>query len=90
MAGTDTLLPIEVEEFLSWMVAEKGRSANTLAAYRRDLADYAAFLTKRKRRRAGTHARPADVPATCTPAAILVSRSVPLAMTQSAEAWRNI
>ena len=30
-------LPIEVEEFLSWMVAEKGRSANTIAAYRRDL-----------------------------------------------------
>ena len=30
-------LPIEIEEFLSWMVAEKGRSANTIAAYRRDL-----------------------------------------------------
>jgi integrase/recombinase XerD len=40
MPGTDTLLPIEVEEFLSWMVAEKGRSANTLAAYRRDLQSY--------------------------------------------------
>ncbi|NND75531.1 MAG: tyrosine recombinase XerD [Ilumatobacter sp.] len=39
-----TLLPIEVEEFLSWMVAEKGRSANTLAAYRRDLSGYSDWL----------------------------------------------
>ncbi len=38
-------LPLEVEEFLSWMVAEKGRSANTLAAYRRDLGAYATWLT---------------------------------------------
>ena len=30
-------LPLEAEEFLAWMVAEKGGSANTLAAYRRDL-----------------------------------------------------
>ena len=37
-------LPIEIEEFLSWMVAEKGRSANTIAAYRRDLAAYAEWL----------------------------------------------
>ena len=39
-----TPLPIEVEEFLSWMVAEKGRSANTIAAYRRDLAAYCDWL----------------------------------------------
>ena len=37
-------LPIEVEEFLSWMVAEKGRSANTIAAYRRDLGAYCDWL----------------------------------------------
>lgn len=37
-------LPIEVEEFLSWMVAEKGRSANTIVAYRRDLASYCDWL----------------------------------------------
>jgi integrase/recombinase XerD len=37
-------LPIEIEEFLSWMVAEKGRSANTIAAYRRDLAAYSEWL----------------------------------------------
>jgi len=42
-----SLLPIEVEEFLSWMVAEKGRSANTIAAYRRDLSSYCAWLTER-------------------------------------------
>lgn len=42
-------LPIEVEEFLSWMVAEKGRSTNTLAAYRRDLASYTAWLHERDR-----------------------------------------
>jgi integrase/recombinase XerD len=37
-------LPIEIEEFLSWMVAEKGRSSNTVAAYRRDLAAYSEWL----------------------------------------------
>lgn len=37
-------LPLEVEEFLAWMLAEKGRSANTLAAYRRDLRSYQAWL----------------------------------------------
>jgi integrase/recombinase XerD len=38
-------MPIEVEEFLSWMVAEKGRSANTIAAYRRDLGTYCEWLS---------------------------------------------
>ncbi len=37
-------LPIEVEEFLSWLLTERGRSANTLAAYRRDLLAYTAWL----------------------------------------------
>lgn len=45
---TALALPIEAEEFLSWMVAEKGRSANTLAAYRRDLTGYCAWLDTRK------------------------------------------
>lgn len=40
-------LPLAVEEFLSWMVAEKGRSANTLAAYRRDLRGYVVWLAER-------------------------------------------
>ena len=39
-----TLLPIEIEEFLSWMATERGRSANTLAAYRRDLVGYVSWL----------------------------------------------
>jgi integrase/recombinase XerD len=39
-----TLLPIEVEEFLSWMLTERGRSRNTLDAYRRDLTAYHAWL----------------------------------------------
>ncbi|MDG1267873.1 MAG: tyrosine recombinase XerD [Ilumatobacter sp.] len=39
-------LPLEAEEFLSWMLAEKGRSANTLGAYRRDLRSYVAWLTE--------------------------------------------
>ena len=38
------MLPLEVEEFLSWMVAEKGRAPNTLAAYRRDLSGYCEWL----------------------------------------------
>ena len=35
---------MEVEEFLSWMASERGRSANTLSAYRRDLDGYSAWL----------------------------------------------
>lgn len=38
------LLPIEVEEFLSWMASERGRSRNTVAAYRRDLTGYTEWL----------------------------------------------
>jgi integrase/recombinase XerD len=40
-------LPLEMEEMLSWLGVERGRSANTLAAYRRDLAAYSEFLTGR-------------------------------------------
>ncbi len=36
-----------LEAFLEMMSAERGASPNTLSAYRRDLADYAAFLGKR-------------------------------------------
>lgn len=41
-------LPAEVEEFLTWLGVEKGRSANTLAAYRRDLTTYWEFLVARR------------------------------------------
>lgn len=40
-------LPLEAEEFLGWLVAERGRSTNTVAAYRRDLRAYAAWLGER-------------------------------------------
>ena len=38
-------LPLPAEEFLSWLAVERGRSVNTLAAYRRDLAAYTAWLS---------------------------------------------
>jgi integrase/recombinase XerD len=38
------LTPLEVEEFLTWLSAERGRSANTLSAYRRDLRVYVGWL----------------------------------------------
>ncbi|MDQ3738184.1 MAG: tyrosine recombinase XerD [Actinomycetota bacterium] len=37
-------LPLEVEEFLSWLATERGRSTNTLRAYRADLVRYGAWL----------------------------------------------
>jgi integrase/recombinase XerD len=40
-------LPVEAEEFLTWLAVERGRSTNTLAAYRRDLRGYAAWLAAR-------------------------------------------
>jgi len=41
-------LPVEAEEFLSWLAVERGRSLNTLAAYRRDLVAYVEFLAGRE------------------------------------------
>jgi integrase/recombinase XerD len=46
-AGRAAPLPIPAEEFLTWLSVERGRSANTLAAYRRDLAAYTAWLGDR-------------------------------------------
>ncbi len=37
-------LSLPAEELLSWLAVEKGRSANTLAAYRRDLMSYESWL----------------------------------------------
>lgn len=37
-------LPLEVEDFLVWLASERGRAANTLAAYRRDLRAYCRHL----------------------------------------------
>ncbi|MEL7210881.1 MAG: site-specific integrase, partial [Actinomycetota bacterium] len=41
---TDGSLPLEAEDFLIWLASERGRSPNTLAAYRRDLRQYQAHL----------------------------------------------
>ncbi len=40
-------LSLETEEFLVWMSSERGRSRNTLQAYRRDLQQYQAWLDAR-------------------------------------------
>jgi integrase/recombinase XerD len=37
-------LSLESEDFLVWLAAERGRSKNTIAAYRRDLGAYEAWL----------------------------------------------
>lgn len=37
-------LPVEVTDLLVWLRVERGRSANTLAAYRNDLRSYVAWL----------------------------------------------
>ncbi|MCU0269084.1 MAG: site-specific tyrosine recombinase XerD [Acidimicrobiales bacterium] len=39
-------LPLEVEEFLTWLAVERGRSRNTVSAYRRDLRAYLAWLAE--------------------------------------------
>ncbi len=38
------VLPLDAEEYLAWLAVERGRSANTLSAYRRDLAAYSRWL----------------------------------------------
>ena len=48
MPALGSPLPPPAEEFLTWLAVEKGRSANTLAAYRRDLAAYVEFLGGRR------------------------------------------
>jgi integrase/recombinase XerD len=40
-------LPVEVEEFLTWLAVERGRAPSTLSAYRRDLRRYATWLGDR-------------------------------------------
>lgn len=40
-------LPLEIEEFLVWLSSERGRSRNTIQAYRRDLEQYQAWMRER-------------------------------------------
>lgn len=49
MAGGDDDLPVEVVDLLTWLRVERGRSANTLAAYRNDLRAYVLWLDERGR-----------------------------------------
>ncbi len=41
-----SLLPLEVEDFLLWLTSERGRTSNTVTAYRRDLLRYVEFLNR--------------------------------------------
>jgi len=48
MASSPAIHPARrIEAFLEMLSAERGAAANTLSSYRRDLADYTAFLTKK-------------------------------------------
>lgn len=42
-------LPLDVEDFLIWLAAERGRSRNTLMAYRRDLTGFCGWLDQQGR-----------------------------------------
>jgi integrase/recombinase XerD len=46
-ADDPELLPLDVEEWLSWLATEKGRAASTLEAYRRDARRWCAWLRAR-------------------------------------------
>lgn len=57
---SDASLPLDVDEYLAWLVAERGRSANTVAAYRRDLVNYVAWLSAQRLDPASVTARDID------------------------------
>ena len=40
------ILPLEVEDFLTWLASEKGRATTTLNAYRRDITAFVGWLTE--------------------------------------------
>ena len=46
-AVDDEMVPLEVEEWLSWLATEKGRARSTLAAYRRDARRWWSWLRQR-------------------------------------------
>jgi integrase/recombinase XerD len=43
------ILPDAAEDYLTWLVVEKGRASNTIAGYRHDLVQYCEFLDERGR-----------------------------------------
>jgi len=61
LAASPTPLSVGAEEYLSWLAVEKGRSPNTLSAYRRDLLAYESSL--RGAGRTPQEATPGDVEA---------------------------
>lgn len=48
-AADPTALPLEIEEYLTWLRVERGRSPNTLSAYGRDLRAYWQWLKQQGR-----------------------------------------
>jgi integrase/recombinase XerD len=48
--GEAEALPLEVEELLTWLTVERGRSPNTTSAYRRDLRAWLAWLAEQRGR----------------------------------------
>lgn len=79
-------LPEDAEEFLAWLLAEKGRSPNTLAAYRRDLRLYVADLAARGRGVAD--AGPVDVAAFAN--ALRAAGSAPSSVARTMTAVRTL
>jgi integrase/recombinase XerD len=45
-AGDDERLPLEIEEYLTWLRLERGRARSTVEAYRRDLRAWAEHLQR--------------------------------------------
>ena len=54
-------LPLEAEEFLTWLAVERGRSVNTLDAYRSDLRFYWSFVNQERGRTSLTTVEPEDI-----------------------------
>jgi integrase/recombinase XerD len=87
-AAEARLMPLSLdgEEFLSWLAVERGRATNTLAAYRRDLRAYEAWL--RQRQTALTDVTEADVLAYV--AALWASGRAPSSVARALVAVRSL
>lgn len=46
--GASFVLPPSAEDFFTWLTAERGRSPNTVQAYRRDLLSYGSYLVEER------------------------------------------
>lgn len=56
----ESAVPVEVDEYLAWLVAERGRSSNTVSSYRRDLVNYVGWLVDQRLDVASVSARDID------------------------------